>query len=156
MKVGIIIYSRTGNTLSVAEKLKQSLLNAGHTVSIERITAENEDPNARGAVKLTQIPNISIYDHVILGAPVQGFSLSPIMKAYLSQLTNLNGRKIACYVTQNFPKAWMGGRQAIKQMVRGISQKGGSVMHTAHVNWTNKAREQQITGVVSELGEIGA
>lgn len=155
MNIGIIIYSRTGNTLSVAERLKKSLLEAGHTVTIDRVTAENDEPNANGPARLTYTPSISAYDHVIMGAPVQAFSLTPVMKLYLSQLTQINGRKISCFVTQHFPKAWMGGRQAIKQMSCRIIEKGGIVTETGIVNWTNKAREQQIAGVVAELGVIG-
>ena len=36
MKIGIIVYSKTGNTYSVAEKLESSLAKAGHTVEIKR------------------------------------------------------------------------------------------------------------------------
>ncbi len=154
MKVGMIIYSRTGNTLSVAEKLKASLLDAGHTVCLARVTAVNEDPNAKGPVRLINAPGILGYDHVIFGAPVQAFSLSPIMKAYLAQLAKMDGIKTTCFVTQHFPKAWMGGRQAIKHMLNRIGERGGIVTETGIVNWTNKEREQQIAEVVSALGTI--
>ena len=40
MNVGIIVYSKTGNTLSVAEKLQEAIRSAGHTVNIERIETE--------------------------------------------------------------------------------------------------------------------
>ena len=35
MNVGIIVYSKTGNTLSVAEKLHDYIRSAVHTVKIE-------------------------------------------------------------------------------------------------------------------------
>lgn len=151
MKIGIIVYSRTENTLSVAERLKESYLNAGHTVNFERIAAENEDPSSKSEIRLTYIPDTSAYDCVIFGAPVQGFALSPIMKAYLSQLMNLNGKKIACFVTQHFPKRWMGGRQAIGQMVRLISKNGGVVLETDIVNWSSKGRETQICALIDKF-----
>jgi len=37
MKIGIIVYSQTGNTLSVAEKLKEKLAVAGHSAEIEQV-----------------------------------------------------------------------------------------------------------------------
>lgn len=152
VKIGIIIYSQTGNTLSVAERLKESLLNTGHTVSLERV--EKEDQSAKNTVMLKQAPDISMYDHVIIGSPVQGFSLSPVMMAYLSQLPKMSDKKYACFVTQHFPKPWMGGRRAINQMVRLVGQKEGKVVTTGVVNWSNQAREEQISKIIAEFGAI--
>lgn len=42
MKIGIIVYSQTGNTLSVAQKLCDSNTSYGNQVSILKITAFNE------------------------------------------------------------------------------------------------------------------
>ena len=39
VKVGIIIHSHTGNTLAVAEKLQERLMEAGHQAEIQRVTA---------------------------------------------------------------------------------------------------------------------
>lgn len=151
MKIGIIIHSHTGNTLSVGERLKESLAAGGHTVQLERVTAVNEDPNSREPVRLKSIPDIVQYDAVILGAPVRAFSLSPVMKAYLSQMTKLSGKKICCFVTEYFPKPWMGGNRSIKQMIRAIEQKGGKVASAGVVNWSAKAREEQINELGSGL-----
>jgi flavodoxin len=155
MRIGIIVYSRTGNTLSVSERIRESLLAGGHEVQLERVTAINEDPNtAREKIKLKSIPDIALYDYVIMGAPVQGFSLSPIMKTYLDQIPQLQGKKVACFVTQHFPKPWMGGSHALKQMVGFISQKGGKVTDTGNVNWTSKVREEQINELRVRLCRI--
>jgi len=154
MNIGIIIHSHTGNTLSVGEKLKDNLNTAGHTAQLERVVAINEDPNTREIIKLKEIPSLSKYDVIIIGAPVRGFSLSPVMMAYLSQLQTLNGKPVACFVTQHFPKPWMGGNRAIKQMKSTILQKGGTVTGSGIVNWTNKSREKQITDLIVILSRI--
>jgi len=154
MKIGLILYSRSGNTLSVAEKLKEALTAKSHDVELNRIRAANEDPNTNTKIVLTHSPDAQPYDAVILGAPVQAFSLSPIMKAYLEQLSPLNGKKVALLVTQHFPKAWMGGSHSLKQMSRAVQQKGGNVSHTGLVNWTSKNREAQIADVVERLSNI--
>jgi hypothetical protein len=57
MNVGIIIFSRTGNTLSVAERIRDACVAAGHTAAIERVHAENEDPSNRTSVRLKDAPN---------------------------------------------------------------------------------------------------
>ncbi|MEL7607976.1 MAG: hypothetical protein AAGU74_00550 [Bacillota bacterium] len=48
MNVGIIVYSHTGNTLSVAQKLEQALRDRGHAVSITRVEPVQEDPRGPG------------------------------------------------------------------------------------------------------------
>ncbi|MHB8131332.1 MAG: hypothetical protein ACYDEX_20315, partial [Mobilitalea sp.] len=79
---------------------------------------------------------------------------SPVMANYLSQLPNMNDKKFACFVTQHFPKPWMGGNRAVKQMLRLIEDKGGKVIGTGNVNWTNKAREEQINDILIRMSRI--
>jgi len=154
MKVGIIIHSHTGNTLSVAEKIRDSLLAAGHAVSLERVTAVNEDPKAAGNVQLASIPDTSEYDAVIFGAPVRGLSLSPVMMAYIDQLPPLQGKKAGGFVTQFFPYPIMGGNRAINQMKKACASKGITVSETGIVNWSNRQREKMISDVVCKLGRL--
>jgi len=42
MKIGIILYSQTGNTYSVAQKLQEKLIAKGHSVDLERLKAVGE------------------------------------------------------------------------------------------------------------------
>jgi len=154
MNIGIIIYSRTGNTLLVGERLKNSLLKGGHLVNLERVTAINEVPNIKEPIILKTIPDLSAYDYIILGAPVQGFSLSAIFKVYLEQIPDFREKTIGCFVTEHFPKAWMGGNHSIKQMMNLIKQKGGVMKETGVVNWSSKSREEQIEDVLVRLCRI--
>jgi flavodoxin len=149
MKIGIILYSYTGNTLSVAERLKVVLCNKGHEVSLERIKAIDEDPNSGKPILLAEIPDASQYDEIIFGAPVRAFSLNPIMKVYLGKLPDLQGKNISCFVTEYFPKAWMGGNNAIKQMKRIVREKNGNIIHCGVINWSNSKREEQINEMLT-------
>ncbi len=153
MKVGIIIFSRTGNTLAVAEKIREACLSQGHTAVIERVTAENEDPNAT-PVKLKSAPDPLAYDIVIFGAPAQAFSLSPIMKAYLAQVPALGGRKVYAFATHHFPKAWLGGKQALGQMRSLCQNKGAEIAETGIVSWSSKGRDAQISDITSRFNRI--
>ncbi len=123
MNIGIIVHSCTGNTLSVAEKLKESLTLKGHKVTLERVTAVDESPQA-STFQLQTIPRIESYDCLFIGEPVRGFSLSPVMSLYLTQLTNLKDKIIGCFVTEFFPYPWMGGSRAVNQMRKLCDQKG--------------------------------
>ena len=52
MKIGIIVHSHTGNTLSVAERIRSELVEKGYDVELKRVSAENEDPKAKGTLQL--------------------------------------------------------------------------------------------------------
>jgi len=151
MKIGIILYSYSGNTLLVGERLKEALLNKGHEVYLERIKALDEDPQSGKPIQLTEIPDTSQYDEIILGAPVRAFSLNPIMKAYLGMLHDLKGKEVICFVTQYFPKAWMGGNNAIKQIKRMVQDKNGNITDSGVINWSNKKKEEQIDKMVARF-----
>ena len=73
MNVGIIVYSQTGNTLSVAQKLEQTLRANGHVASIARVDPVQNNPRASGPVKLKSAPDVSVYDAIIFASPVQAF-----------------------------------------------------------------------------------
>lgn len=73
MNIGIIVYSQTGNTLSVAERVEKVLKEAGHTARVEKIEVEGEGY----AVRLTSAPDVAPYDAVIFATPVHGFSSRP-------------------------------------------------------------------------------
>lgn len=156
MKTGIIIHSRSNHTLTVGERLMESLQASERASFLDRVKAVNEDPQAKEKVHLASAPSVSAYDYVVIGAPVEAFSLSPVMNAYLNQLSGLDGKKVALFVTQHFPKAWMGGNRAIRQMVSHVTRLGGTVTQTAVVNWSSKAREEQIGNLVAAFSKAEA
>ncbi|HYE10405.1 MAG TPA: flavodoxin [Patescibacteria group bacterium] len=154
MKIGIIVYSHTGNTFSVAEKLEEWLVKAGHSVKIEKVTADNEDQMEVDRVQLRGIPDISLYDALIFGSPVRGFSLCAVMTAYLSQIGTLKGKKVFCYLTQFFPSPVMGGNRAMEQMKKICESKGGKVSEYGIVNWSNLRRGKMIRDITEKIGGL--
>lgn len=154
MNIGIIVHSHTGNTLEVAERLKTDLLGAGHSVILERLEVVNKNASAGGNVKLKEVPDASKYDVLIFGAPVWAFSLSSVMKAYLSQIPSLQNKKAGCFVTQKFLYPWMGGKRAVSQMVKACKSKGVDVFETGIVNWSHKEREKKIVDVLVKMGNL--
>ena len=154
MKVGILVHSKTGNTLNVAEKIMQKLKTDGYTATIEQIVAANDEETDINKIQLTSNPNISQYDVVILGGPVRGFSLSPILQSYLSKCESLQGKKVKCYVTQFFPYPWMGGSRAIVQMKSLCESKGAEVIDTAIINMKNKNVDKMISDAVEKLSYL--
>jgi flavodoxin len=154
MNIGIIVFSHTGNTLSVAEELEERLVKAGHSVKIEKITADNEDQMEADKIQLRRIPDISSYDALIFGSPVRGFSLCAVMTAYLSQLGTLKGKKVFCYLTQFFPSPVMGGNRAMEQMKKICESKGGKVCEYGIVNWSNLRRGKMIRDIAEKISGL--
>ncbi|MBN1935296.1 MAG: flavodoxin family protein, partial [Anaerolineae bacterium] len=105
MKIGIIVYSQTGNTYSVAQKLETRLAAAGHSVTLERITIIGE-ASPGTPVQFQTRPDVGPYDALVFGAPVQAFSLVTVMRSYLGQIASLQGKQVACFVTKQLPFYW--------------------------------------------------
>ena len=151
MNIGIIVYSQTGNTYSVATRLQRELLKKGYKVIIERIEVEGNEQPRKNPFKLKNIPKIDKYDLVIFGSLVEAFSLSPVMKTYLNQLPVTDNKKISCFVTQFFPYPWMGGNKAIKQMKKICNDRKLEVIETAVINWSNKKRLLMIEEAINKI-----
>ncbi len=157
MKIGMIVHSHTGNTYSVARKLEEKLLMAGHSVRIEQIApVGGEKTNERDTTKIQLIthPDLCRYDALIFCGPVRGASISPVLAACLAQVTSLKNKKVACLVTEAFPYPWMGGNRAVAQMKNICQSKGGEVCGTGIVNWMGKGREKRIANVIEDLSGL--
>ncbi len=151
MKIGIIVYSQTGNTLYVAGKLKEKLVAAGHAADIERLTPVGDVQKDPKNVRFEKLPDLSGYDALAFGAPVQAFSLAPAMATYMKQLPPLQGKKVVCFVTKGLRFAFTGGTRAIGQMKKSCEAKGGAVVGTGIVIWSDKDRENHINNEVAAL-----
>ncbi|MDD3999674.1 MAG: flavodoxin family protein [Bacilli bacterium] len=141
MKIAIVVYSHTGNTLSVAEKLKERLIAAEHSVKVLKVSA------TEGLQE-----DLSGYDLFIFGSPVQAFTLPLDMKKCLSGIKSLVGHKAACFVTQQL-SPWFGGNRAVRQMTKLCTEKGAEVYKSGIVRWLKNAqmREEQIEKLIDSL-----
>jgi hypothetical protein len=154
MKIGIVIHSNTGNTYSVAEKLRDKLVTNGHSVEMRKIVpVDGENINESDITKITfnPQPNVTGFDELIICAPVRGFSISPVLAAYLSKINSLKGLKVDLFVTQYLPFTWMGGNRAISQMKSTCETKGAIVGKTGIINWKSKKKNYMISDVVERF-----
>lgn len=150
MKIGIIVYSHTGHTLSVAVALKEKLSVAGHTVNLERVEIYGPDRPGTTNVSLKTKPRIDTYDALVFGSPVRGGMVSPAMTSYLEQIASLQGKKVACLVTHFFPPQW-GANQTINQMKAICESKGATVCGWGDVGWPRLGNKWRIAVVVDRL-----
>lgn len=142
MNIGIIVYSQTGHTLSVATKLKEKLSTDGHTVNLEQVKVS-------GPTK----PNIDAHDALVLGSPVQGGTMPPAMTSYLDQVPTLQGKRVVCLVTHFFPPG-VGANQTLKQMTDICESKGAIVCGSGNVGWPRLGLKRQIADVVDDLSKL--
>lgn len=150
MNIGIIVYSQTGNTLSVAQRLEEALLKAGHFVQLERVTVESTKKLSKG-MRLESRMDLNDYDMLFFGSPVHAFALASPMSVYLSNLSSLKRKKVGVFVTQGLKYAWMGGNRSVSQMKKLCLQKGAEVFATGVVGWSSGSREKQIQDVVERF-----
>ena len=141
LKRCVVYYSHTGNTKSVAEKIKN--------VDLLLIKPAVDDPNILNPT-LVEIPDLSSYDHVIFATPVHGFQISKVMKTYLEQLPSLKGKTIDLFITHFFPFAWMGGNISLKQMKKIVESKEGVVRNMTSINWKNRNRVKTMNEMVEK------
>jgi flavodoxin len=153
MKIALVVYSYTGHTLNIAQLLQTKLLKEGQDVTLISLKATDENPNAR-VITLVDIPDLSVYDEIILGSPVRGFQVSPIIKAFLEKTSSFNQKKVMCYVTHAFPYAWMGGKSAINMMKDLILKKDGLVSSTGIIDHSGKPSEAQIQDLLQRFSEV--
>jgi NAD(P)H dehydrogenase (quinone) len=150
MKIGIVVYSQTGNTLSVAEKLRDKLANKGHTAALEQLKPAVATGD-KSKVQFSSLPDLSGYDGIVFAAPVQAFTLCAVMSVYLRQLPDLKGKKAACFVTKAWTSAWTGANKALTQITKAIEAKGAAVVATGFVGWGSKQKDQAIDALVEKI-----
>jgi len=155
MKVAIVVYSQTGNTKSVAEKIKSCLITEGHVADYLPISAEKkEKDNPMEKPVFVGLPDLGNYDAFVFGTSVEAFNLCRTMQAYLKQLGQ-NDKKAVCLTTQGFMKSWLGGNAAQKKMAQLLSEKGYKVAGGANVNWKKEeGRDGRIEEAVSKICEL--
>ncbi|MCK5774375.1 MAG: flavodoxin family protein [Thermoplasmata archaeon] len=151
MRIGIIVYSQTENTYSVAKELQRELTSVGRNATIERITIVGEPGQPEKKVEFSVKPDIHPYDELIFAAPVQGFNLSVVMKKYLKQLGSLEGKKVHLLTTKQISNKWTGGNRAINLMNKICRSKGASMGETGIIFWKEKHRKRTTDEALSRI-----
>lgn len=150
MKIAVVIYSYTGNSFSIGQKIVRFLQNQNHDAQLLRVNVTDDQPS-KTDIKLGEIESIASFDKVIFGSPVRAFSLAPAMVKYLQQTDSLSGKTVSCFVTKQLPFSWTGGTSALKKMVSLCEVKGASIDKTGIINWSSKNREYMIEQLVKNM-----
>ena len=142
MNIGIVVQSQTGHTLSVAERLREALTVAGHSVRLERVGTAD----ARSAIDAS--------DALVFATGVQGGQPAPPMASYMAQLPVLQGKQVACLATGFFPVAGWGRDQTLAKMQEVCEARGATICGSGSVGWFSLSRRRQIGEVVETLSKL--
>ena len=108
MSIGIVYYSRTGNTRMIAELLADKLKQKDQTVDLIEIEAV-KNPGffsaGRAAMKQIEIPvkntnmDLGKYSSLVVGSPTWAGCCPPLIKTFFSSAKNVKGKKTAMFMT---------------------------------------------------------
>jgi flavodoxin len=108
MTVGIVYYSRTGNTEHAAKllegKLKQRNIDV-HLIPIEAVKKPGFFKAGLAATKQKPLPikttgfDFTICDTIIVGSPIWNGRPAPVFTEFFSGSQNFKGKKVAVFVT---------------------------------------------------------
>jgi flavodoxin len=153
MRIGVIVYSHTGHTLAVAERLKERLAAGDHSVTLEQLETVGPISLSAESAELKTKPPVGGYDALVLGSPVRGGRMSAPMRSYLEQVPSLHGKRVACLVTGFFPAGW-GRNQTVAEMEEACQSKGARICGSGSVGWFSLRRNRQISRVVDRLSTL--
>lgn len=110
----IVYFSYTGNTRTIANKIKEKLdcdileIKTVIPYSKDYETVVNDEQNSESSNHLPEIQNINVdiskYDEIILGTPVWWYRPVPAIRTFLTQ-NDLSGKTIKPFATN---AGWLG------------------------------------------------
>jgi len=123
MKIGIVYYSRTGNTKKAAEILEDKFKKENAEVDlieIEHVKRPGFFSAGRASMKQQELPikntnfDLKKYDFIIAGSPTWAGNPSPFIKTFMSKVENIKGKKIAVFGTGMSP---IDNREKFKEII---------------------------------------
>jgi flavodoxin len=150
MNIGIIVYSLSGHTMAVAQKLVERLESAGHTATLARVEVVGPATLNTEDAELKTKPAVDAYEALVLATPVRGGALPSPMRRYLEQIPSLQDKQVACLMTHYF--RWsVGAEQMFTQLKAICESKGATVLGSGDVRWPGLRRNQKIEDALDRL-----
>lgn len=131
MKIGIVYYSRTGNTRNVAQLLEKKLREKNaevNLIEIEHVKRPGFFTAGRAAMKQEELPikntdfDLGNYDMILAGSPTWGGRPSPFVTIFMNKAENIKGKKVAVFGTGMSP---IDKREQFNEIMRNTLQKVG-------------------------------
>lgn len=153
MKIGIIVYSRSGHTELVADRISEKLSDAGHDVEIKRLEPlEPVKVSVRQAV-LKSIPAIRGYDILIIGSPVQGGAPAAPVLEFLNRVPSMKEKRTVIFATHFFRREW-GAVQSLAILKDLCESKGARILSLEDIRWFAFDRNQEIDWLGDRISSL--
>lgn len=133
MKIGIVYYSRTGNTRQVANILQEKFKEKKAEVDLIEIEHEKKPgffKAGRSAMKQQELPILNAdfdmekYNLVVIGSPTWAGHPTPFVKTFLEKAKNMKGKNVAVFGTGMSP---IGVRQQFMELMKNdVAQAGAT------------------------------
>jgi len=153
MKIGIVVYSYTGQTLAAAEMLQQKLSTAGHETALKKLETTSTVKPGTAEVTLQSPPALDDFEAVVLAAPVWGGTPALPMAVYLEQLPALAGKPFAYLATGFFPPT-IGCNQTIASMKAVCEAKGAVSLGAGSISRLVFGRKQKAEKALTDLAGL--
>jgi flavodoxin len=131
MRIGIVYYSRTGNTRQVAklleEKIKENNAEAD-LIEIEHAKKPGFFKAGKAAMNQLELPMMNTdfdmgkYDVILAGSPTWAGKPSPFLKTFLQKTKNMTGKKVAVFGTGMSP---IDKRQQFNELMKQNFEQAG-------------------------------
>lgn len=153
MKIGMIVYSYTGQTLALAEALQEKLTAAGHEVQLKQLETPAGFKPGQSSTTLSSIPSLGTYDDLVLAAPTWGGLPASPMAAFLEKLPDLQGKRLVYLATGFFPPK-LGCLQAIEKMKTACEAKHAQSLGSGSISRLCFGRKKKTEQMVKELAGL--
>lgn len=131
MKIGLIYYSRTGNTRQIANMLEEKFIEKKVEVDhieIEQVKKPGFFTAGRASMKQLELPiknnhfDMQKYDVIIVGSPTWAGRPSPFVKSFINKAENIKGKKVAVFGTGMSP---IDKREKFKNIIKNDFKNAG-------------------------------
>jgi flavodoxin len=162
MSIGIVYYSRTGNTRAAAHLLAEKLRTQNPSVDLIEIEAVKRPgflAAGRAAMKEKELPiknpnfDLGKYETLIVGSPTWADCCSPFIKTFFSSAKNIKGKNAVLFITGGGKPDHQGKpREMMKQNLTNFGIKTSDVFLGLQMNkGTIKDGEHQIDSYLQSI-----
>lgn len=131
MTIGIIYYSRTGNTQHAAKLLEEKLKERGVNAKLVEIETAKKPGFLKAeyaGFRQKELPikntgfDLNEFDALLIGCPIWHDRPAPVIKTFFNKATNGKGKKIGLFVTNG---GAVGSQTTASDMMRQYAQTQG-------------------------------
>jgi flavodoxin len=154
MKIGVFVFSQSGNTAKLGLAVTHVLREKGHEVSVELLRPVGKVSLRSRNVRFRTMPEPEEFDVLLFGGPNWAFGSCPVIVSLLRQLETLKGKKTLFFMTSGLPDSLSGAKRAIAK-VNGLCEGlGASVLPGASLAWGLYCGKKRLDAAAEKISSL--